>query len=160
MPRKSKKPKRGKSKTAEKIASKSRRNTLTLIRNAAIGVAVLGGAGVFSVRAVRATIAEQDLTRLGNGIPTIVQIHDPTCALCTELQRNARRALRHFDKTEVNYLVANIQTAEGSAFAGRYGAQHVTLLLFDGRGRLRDTLEGVRPREELEAHFQRLLAAS
>ncbi len=142
------------------VEQPTRRRTLTLLRNGAIGAAVLGGAGLFSVRAVRATIREQDLTRLGSGTPTIVQIHDPNCPSCTELQRNARRALRKFEGDEITYLVANIKTDEGSAFAARFGARHVTLLLFDGRGRLRDTLEGVRSRQELEQHFQSLAGRS
>ncbi|MEM1066658.1 MAG: hypothetical protein AAGJ74_14250, partial [Pseudomonadota bacterium] len=78
--------------------SESRRNTLKLLRNGGIAALVLGGAGVVSVNAVRATIAEQDLTRIGNGTPAIVQIHDPTCAMCTELQRETRKALRGFEK--------------------------------------------------------------
>ncbi|MEL6645935.1 MAG: hypothetical protein AAFQ79_18535 [Pseudomonadota bacterium] len=134
-------------------ASADRRKTLTLIRNGAIGAVVLGGAGVFSVNAVRATVAEQDLTKIGNGTPSIVQIHDPTCAMCTELQRETRKALRAFDKDAVNYLVANIHSDEGSAFAARHRVQHVTLVLLDGDGQVRQILEGVRQRDELRAHF-------
>ncbi len=138
--------------------SKDRRATLRLLRNGIIGVAVVGGAGVFSVNAVRATISEQDLTRIGNGIPTIVQVHDPSCSMCTELQRETRRALRSFDDGTLNYLVSNITTAEGNAFAAQQGVGHVTLLLFDGAGRRVQVLEGVRRRDELEALFRTHLA--
>ncbi|MEL6800131.1 MAG: hypothetical protein AAFO80_09655 [Pseudomonadota bacterium] len=139
-------------------ASGDRRKMLALIRNGAIGAVVLGGAGVFSVNAVRATISEQDLSKIGNGIPAIVQIHDPSCAMCTELQRETRKALRAFDDSEFTYLVANIHSEDGSALAARHRAQHVTLLLFDGEGQVRQVLEGVRPRDELQAHFEAHIA--
>ena len=139
--------------------SRDRRRTLALLRNGAIGAVVLGGAGVFSVNAVRATIAEQDLSKIGNGIPAIVQIHDPSCAMCTELQRETRKALRAFDDSQVTYLVANIHSEDGSALAARHRAQHVTLLLFDGAGQVRQVLEGVRPRDELLAHFEAHIAS-
>lgn len=135
-------------------ASAGRRKTLALIRNGGIAAAMLGGVGLFSVNAVRATIAEQDLSKIGNGTPAIVQIHDPSCAMCTELQRETRKALRSFDDSQVNYLVANIHSEDGSALAARHRAQHVTLLLFDGDGQVRQVLEGVRQRDELQAHFE------
>ncbi|MEM9975401.1 MAG: hypothetical protein AAF771_14575 [Pseudomonadota bacterium] len=144
----------------ETAPSESRRNTLKLLRNGGIAALVLGGAGVVSVNAVRATIAEQDLTRIGNGTPAIVQIHDPTCAMCTELQRETRKALRGFEKGAVNYLVANIHSDEGGAFARAHGVGHVTLLLVDREGAVREVLEGVRRRDELERHFAALLGAS
>lgn len=147
-------------KPADQVAtSEGRRNTLKLLRNGGIAALALGGAGVFSVNAVRATIAEQDLTRIGNGTPAIVQIHDPTCALCTELQRETRKALRGFERGTVNYLVANIHSEEGGAFARAHGVGHVTLLLLDGQGAVQSVLEGVRRQDELESHFAALLSA-
>lgn len=121
------------------------------------GVVVLGGAGVFGVRSVRATMAEHDLTRLGGGIPAIVQIHDPQCPTCTALQKQTRKALKPFGEDEILYLVANIRTAEGSRFAGRYGVPHVTLLLFDAQGGLQGRLQGMRQADELGAAFARLV---
>lgn len=159
MARKKNRSKRRKAKASATQAppSQDKRRSLVLLRNGAIAAAVLGVGGMVSVRAVRATISEQDLTQLGQGLPTVVQIHDPSCSLCTELQRNTRKALRAFDDDEIGYLVANIRTDDGAAFAGGFGVQHVTLLLFDGSGALQSTLEGVRDREELEGHFRTLI---
>lgn len=151
---------KAKANNAQTPVSPEKRRSLVLLRNGAIAAAVLGVGGVVSVRAVRATISEQDLTKLGQGTPTIVQIHDPSCALCTELQRNTRKALKAFDTDQYEYLVANIRTEDGAAFAGGFGVQHVTLLLFDGSGALQSTLEGVRDRAELEAHFRTLIDPS
>ena len=58
-----------------------RRQMLRWLRNGAIGVPVVGVAGLFSVRSVQATMCEHDLTKIGKGSPAIVQIHDPTCQL-------------------------------------------------------------------------------
>ena len=36
---------------------------------------------------VEATIREGDLSQIGNGTPTVVQIHDPQCPRCVALVR-------------------------------------------------------------------------
>lgn len=130
-----------------------KRRTFVLMRNGAIGVIGASALGIFGVTAVRATLAEQDLAQIGNGLPSVVQIHDPGCPLCNELQRNTRRALRQFEAGEVNYVVADINTETGRNFADQFRVQHVTLLLFDAEGQRVDTLAGVRSRDELEARF-------
>ena len=127
---------------AEQARLESRRRFLRLARNGAIAVPVVGVAGLFSVRAVQATIHESDLGRVGQGVPAVVQIHDPQCPLCQTLQRQTRRALRAYDDDQAVFLVANIASAEGSAFAARYGVPHVTLLLFDARGRMQQVVRG------------------
>ena len=143
--------------TAETVAMPAKRDTMKLLRNGGIAAVILGAGGFVSVRAVRATVAEQDLTTIGQGRPTIVQIHDPTCALCTELQRQARSALRAIDSKLLDYRVANIRTDEGASFANGVGAAHVTLVLFDGEGALVQRLEGVRQADELQREFEALL---
>lgn len=133
-------------------------NRRALLRNGLIIVGGLGIGGFFATNMVMATICENDVTRVGQGVPTIVQIHDPQCTSCQELQRETRAALKAFDDTDLEYVVANIKSDSGAAFANSYGASHVTLLLFDGDGELRGTLNGVRPRAELEGAFRRLVA--
>lgn len=131
-----------------------RRRALKLLRNGGVAAVVVGGTAVFGTRSVLATIAEHDLTRVGvEGKPTVVQIHDPQCPMCRDLQRAARRALGGLEECAIVYLVANIRTQDGAAFAARYGAGHVTLLVFDAAGDLVDTLEGVRPSDELRTRF-------
>ena len=121
-----------------------------------IGAFIVGGAG-YTVSGVYAEIVEQDLTKLGNGIPTIVQIHDPQCPRCRALQHQARDALAVLDDAELQYLVANIRTPEGRRFADGHGVGHVTLMLFDGAGKPRGTLVGERPSHVLVQEFRRLL---
>lgn len=127
---------------AEKAKAQSRRRFLRIARNGAIALPVVAGVGFFSVRYVQATIHEADLTNIGQGKPTIVQIHDPQCMLCQTLQRQTRRALKEFDKDAVTFLVADITTRDGGLLARKYGVPHVTLLLFDAHGEMVQIVRG------------------
>ncbi|MEM7173250.1 MAG: hypothetical protein AAF530_24010 [Pseudomonadota bacterium] len=133
----------------------SRRDLLGNMRNLAIAGVALGGVGWYTTSEVCASIREQDLSKIGQGVPTVVQIHDPNCSLCVALQREARAAVGEFNAEEIIFLVANIQTAEGRRLASAHGVGHVTLLLFDGEGRRRTTLTGSNDREVLEQAFRR-----
>ncbi|MEM8977999.1 MAG: hypothetical protein AAGD04_00805 [Pseudomonadota bacterium] len=137
----------------------SRRDMLAWGATAAVAVPVFGIGGLVSVRAVQANIVEQDLSRLGTGTPSIVQVHDPGCALCGQLQRQTRRVLRAFDSDAYTYLVAHLTNPEGAAFASKYGAGRITLLLFDPKGRhvgsVVGPLESDVLNREIEAHLRR-----
>lgn len=140
--------------TAPAVPAKmSRRTMLRYLRTGAIAVPVLGVAGYFSVQSVQATICEADLTKIGQGTPSIVQIHDPNCPICTQLQKQARRALGDFEDETHTYLVANIKTLEGSSLAAKYAVPHVTILLFDAKGEMVEVLRGPRTADELRPIF-------
>ena len=96
MKKKTHKPKkRNKAKASPEapVENPDRRRFLTRSSKAMIGIAVLGGGAAIAFGAVRATAREQALSRVGQGVPMVVQIHDPGCALCTALQKEARLAL-------------------------------------------------------------------
>ncbi|MEM1383224.1 MAG: hypothetical protein AAF713_09360 [Pseudomonadota bacterium] len=165
MKKQSKKPKQAKAQpaaapTPAAKVPKDRRQMLRSVASWGAVAVALGGVGYWAVGGVRATIAEQDLSRVGNGTPTIVQIHDPQCRECMALQVETRDALAALDSQSLDYVVANIRTAEGRAFAGRHDVSHVTLLLFDGRGALRNVLRGVQPSATLQREFEAHLRAS
>ncbi|WP_299688029.1 hypothetical protein [uncultured Tateyamaria sp.] len=113
---------------------------------------VLGG-GIWGLSSFRTYAAEHDLSRVGQGAPAIVQVHDPQCPTCTALQKQTRRALRDFDDCGLTYLVADIKTPEGAAFARRFNVPHVTLLLFDGAGDLKRTVRGLHDSPHLAEVF-------
>ena len=142
-------------KAATQTVDHDKRRTLGSMKYWAAGAAVVGGGGIWFVSDVQATMREHDLTRLGQGVPTIVQIHDPGCPRCTALQRVARAAVSDFDETELVFLVANINTEQGRALANAHGVGHVTLLLFDGEGRRRDIIQGPSTEARLFDAFQR-----
>ena len=113
------------------------------------GLAVIGlGLGIMTVNnfhtvsTMQATAKEADLSKIGNGRPAIVQIHDPQCSLCQTLQDQTRDILSAFEAEKFEYLVANIKTQKGSRFAVRYGVPHVTLLLFDAKGKMIQSIRG------------------
>lgn len=135
----------------------NRRQFLENIGYAAIGVGIVGGGGWYLVSSVQAGIAEGDLSRLGNGIPTVVQIHDPECPRCRALQRQARDAISEFEDGTIQFLVANIREPEGRRLAAAHGVGHVTLLLFDGRGQRRGILVGENRSEYLVREFRSLV---
>lgn len=138
--------------------TRSRRDVLATLRNwGLIGVVAAAG-GWYLVGEVRATIAEQDLSRIGNGIPAIVQIHDPQCSRCLALQRETREALAEFDDGELQYLVANIRHAKGQKLAAAHGVRHITLLLFDGAGKRRSILSGPNTSANLVRSFRSFLS--
>lgn len=153
--------KKGRSTDSAAAASRtdtSRRNVLRMARNGVIGLGVIGAIGFYFVQNVSSTMHEHDLKRVENGKPTIVQIHDPQCSSCVALQRETKQALKNFDDEDLDYVIANIKTPEGRNFANRYGAQHVTLLLFDKDGALQGVLQGQRGRGELRFAFERLIS--
>lgn len=114
--------------------------------------------GWFFIDEVCATTRENDLTRIGNGIPAVVQIHDPECPRCRALQKEVRDAMSNFKENELQYLVANIRLAKGRQLAIKHRVGHVTLLLFDGKGNRRGILAGPNSSDYLEDLFRGHLA--
>jgi len=91
---KSRKGKRVK-KQAEQTAAPAditKRRSLKRARNGFIVIALLGIAGYFAVSGYLNFKEEKDLTKIGNGKPSIVQIHDPNCPVCNELQVVCQKA--------------------------------------------------------------------
>ena len=65
---------------------------LSKARKIARYTAVGGIVGWYLVSEVDGAICEGDLTRIGNGVPTVVQILDLQCQQCVALQKEAREA--------------------------------------------------------------------
>ncbi len=136
----------------------SRRDFMSNVGYGALGVAIVGGGSWFFVEEVRATMRESDLTQIGNGIPAVVQIHDPQCSQCAALQRESREALCEMAGSgQLQFLVADIRTTKGRQFAASHNVGHVTLLLFDANGRRRGVLSGPNTSETLTGVFERHL---
>lgn len=129
----------------------SRRKMLGLARNGAIGIALLGGAGYVGTGWYHEWAAEHDLSRIGQGTPTVVQVHDPQCPVCVALQGEIRTALRQLDDPDLLYLVADIKQEKGAAFAAKHNVPHVTVVLLDGAGEVTQILRGMHTSDELTA---------
>ena len=141
--------------TAEKAAPNQteRRSFLQTFGLGTCGLALAGVGGWWVSSSIQAHTREQDLARVGRGVPSIVQVHDPQCSDCTVLQRETRQALKCFDDDELVYVVASLTTDAGRIFADQFGAGRVTLLLFDASGRMRNVVQGIHDHDELKAMF-------
>ena len=91
---------------------------------------------------------EQDLSVIGNGKPTVVQIHDPGCQLCNRLKHNLDAVKGGFIDT-IQFKTAMIVKSERRKLAHQHQVQHVTLLFFDKRDRRVHTLQGVSSQAEI-----------
>lgn len=133
----------------------SRRDFLGNSLMVSAGVAAVGGVGWYFAGTMGASARESVLSDIGNGIPTVVQIHDPSCPTCNALLCEVRDASSAFEDTQLQFRVANLNTDEGYALAREYGVGKITLLLFDGEGNRRLTLPGMNEAENLTPVFER-----
>ena len=98
---------------------------------------------------------EYDLSVVGNGKPTVVQIHDPGCRLCNQLKSNLSEVKDEF-KEKIQFKTANIVKREGRRFASKYNVPHVTLLFFDKKGQRVNTIQGVSSSVDIKSSLQNL----
>lgn len=123
---------------------------------AAGGLVVLGGGAAIALD-VQRKLEERDLSVIGQGVPVVMQLHDPTCPLCASLQRQARRATKNFGANDVLFRVADITTDAGAQRQRLENLPHVTLVLYDGTGKRVHVIQGVTPASELTSLFERHL---
>lgn len=162
MKRQNNKPK-SKKKSPEAIVEKteppkrklSRRDFMGNSLMVSVGVAAAGGGGWYFANTMGASARESVLSDIGNGIPTVVQIHDPSCPTCNALLCEVREASGAFEEGKLQFRVANLMTDEGYALAKEHGVGKITLLLFDGDGNRRLTLPGMNEAENLTPVFER-----
>ncbi|MBX2809558.1 MAG: thioredoxin family protein [Cellvibrionaceae bacterium] len=118
--------------------------------------AVFFGIFLFLISIYTKTTADNyDISVIGNGMPTLVQIHDPNCQLCRKLKRNLDGVKYKF-RDKVHFKIANIQTSKGRSFTERSHVGNVTLLLFNAQGKRVGTLTGVSSKDEIQKFLNRL----
>ncbi len=140
----------------KKSAARARRRFLKHVQGIVIAC-TLGAVAVVGLTAYKRNYeVTHDLSVIGNGTPTVVQVHDPGCSLCRSLRDNVNTVKGEFHD-RIQFRIADIQTGDGRALARRHNVPHVTLLLFDGEGELVTVLRGVREPESLRPSFRRLL---
>lgn len=143
---------------SEQPVKQDRRSFLSRAGTIGGAALIVAGVGFWGVRTVQASIAERDLSVVGQGLPTIVQVHDTQCQTCIALQREVRAALKDVGDADLEYRVADIKTDDGIAFASRFAATHSTLLFFDAAGNLTDRMVGPNTRDRLTSAFQSHIA--
>ena len=136
---------------AQQKAASARRKFLERAAVVA-GVMVVSGGGYAAYRVHYNNT--YNLSIIGNGSPTVVQIHDPGCDACKLLKSNVESVKREFE--DIQFRVVTIGSSEGARFARKHRAKKTTLLIFDGGGKLIDKMEGVFPQAQLRKRFAKL----
>ena len=135
--------------------SRRRKRVLSVV---AVAVLVVAGIGAFSYADRLSREAARDLSTIGTGTPAVVQVHDPTCPICTELRNSVRSVEDDFDDSELLIRVADLTTEEGFAFATEYQSQSITLVFLDGDGDRVTSVSGRRSPEQVRDLFERHIA--
>lgn len=144
-----------KSKTEIKAEKKAQKRTRTrLMIGGGLLAIVLAVGSLVTVQQLQAR-SLRDLSVIGSGTATVVQIHDRTCPICTSLLNSVQAVRRDFDDDELLVRVAELHTEAGAAFARRYDAGRVTLLYFDAQGNLVDRQSGDQHPDVLRERFAR-----
>lgn len=116
-------------------------------------VAVAIGATAFGLNAIETNKRElHDLSVIGNGSPTLVQIHDPKCPTCRRLKNIVTNAVGGND--QLQYRLADITTSEGKALQEKHNVPHVTLLYFDAKGKHVHTTQGIQESADIKKAVQ------
>ena len=122
-------------------------------RSAIVSIILLSVTGIGIAAYKRNYDIAHDLSVIGQGQPVVVQIHDPGCQLCQRLRSNASDAIAPM-KDQILFRIADITTPEGKRLQRRHKVPHVTLLLFDRNGEVRNVLTGVKDEETLHRAFE------
>ncbi|MBX2868866.1 MAG: thioredoxin family protein [Acidiferrobacterales bacterium] len=119
-------------------------------------VVALAGFGLSAYK--KSYAVSHDLSVIGNGTPVIIQIHDPKCPKCKKLMSNTKVALRDYGDA-IEYKIADVTTSAGLRLQRQHRVQTISLLMFDGKGSLKRSTNGVKSVEELKlelADFARI----
>lgn len=140
--------------TPEVIANKKAKKRIRNICRTVIVLAVLVSVGGFGFSVFKKNYdISHDLSVIGQGIPTVVQIHDPKCQKCLQLRRNANSAMARIADGDLLFRVADVTTQEGRRLQSKYSVPNVTLLLFDRDGKLNHSLNGIKSDDILHQAF-------
>lgn len=134
--------------------ARSKHRKRVILSLSVLGLLLLVAGGTITVYEQRAE-SVRDLSQIGQGVPAVVQVHDNTCPVCTELRGTVERIEGDFSDKTLLIRVADVHTEEGLAFAGRYtAARRATLLYIDGEGNLVNEISGAQGEAALRRTFR------
>ena len=97
-----------------------------------------------------------DLAQIGKGKNIVVQVHDHNLVNSTLLMENVGKVRGEYDGA-IEFMVADLNIAQGQDFAKRYGVEPATLLFFAPDGRYLGSVQGVQApaaiRDQLKQAF-------
>jgi len=140
----------------QQAKKKKTTNIKKILAKIAIGLAFFGILAVAFTAYSHSNQKKYDTSVIGNGVATVVQIHDANCQLCRQLKSNLDSVKGDF-KGKVQFKIANIKSYKGKRFAAQHKVGHVTLLFFNKRGRLVNTLRGVSQKKVIRTALESLV---
>ena len=96
----------------------------------------------------------RDLTVIGQGSPTLVQVHDETCPSCRQLLSSVKSVINELPQLE--FRMADLKSPEGVKFSNRHQVAKVTLVYFDSRGKKQDVVSGLQTKDEVRSFLERM----
>ena len=135
----------------------ARRRRRIVVISAAVAVLLIG-AGAYPYADHQRSQAVRDLTAIGNATPAVVQVHDPSCPVCTDLRNSVRSIEGDYDDSDLLIRVADLTANDGMTFAAQHGAQSITLVFLDGDGEYVTQVTGNRPSDSIRDLFDRHIA--
>jgi hypothetical protein len=130
-----------------------------LLATASLVALVVGIGAVAFFAFQRGQDRVHDLSQVGAGVPAVVQVHDFTCPVCTELRETVQGIEDEFDDDRLLIRVADVHSDDGLDFVARYTtARRATLLFIDEDGELVDVRTGAASAGALRRHFERHIA--
>ncbi len=155
MSKRKKHPNKKTAPSAKHARTKRGPNWRKIIERSLFATAILLMIGVAAAAYNKNKKLEYDLSVIGNGKATVVQVHDPNCQLCRRLKKNLDSVKGDF-QAGVQFKTANLANSEGRRFSRVQQVPHVTLVFFDGRGQRVNSLQGVTPAAEIRTALQAL----
>lgn len=141
----------------EAHAERIRRRDRRMLLRVAVALAVLVPVGAIGIGWYQRHAAElRDLTVIGNGSPTVVQVYDYGSRTSRQLRERLTAVERELTP-RVQFRLADQATADGALLASRFGAAPETLLLFGPDGSLRDRVAGTQDAQAIRAAIEQAL---
>jgi hypothetical protein len=135
----------------EAHADRIRRRDRRMILRGGVALLVLAPLATLGVIRYQRGAAElRDLSVIGNGQPTVVQVYDYGSRPCRQLRSNVSAVEGEF-KPRVQFRLADRSTPDGAILATRHSVGQTTLLMFGADGQLRQTLAGVQDVETIRS---------
>ena len=117
-------------------------------------VAVLAVPAYAAISAYNKNQAQQrDLSVIGQGVPTLVQVHDETCPNCRQLLSSVKGVINEYPDLE--FKIADLGSSEGLKFSTRHQVSKVTLMYFDSRGKKLDVASGLQTKDDVRSFLKR-----
>ena len=102
---------------------------------------------------------DTDLGKVGDGRFAVVQVFDKNFVQSEQLMDAINEIRARYERRGVNFLVADMGTDQGRAFAQAHGAASATALIFDPTGKEVGAVQEASDPAVLSAALDRALAA-